>query len=72
LSSSQPSQQIIKPTDANYYIGYGYSLYKRTKDFNKSLSELKHKLQADNIPATDQNSIITKFKEKSFIMKQGV
>ena len=52
-----------KPVDSKYYLGYGYSLYKRTKDYNKSLSELKHKLQADNIPVTDQNSILTKFKE---------
>jgi hypothetical protein len=35
----------------------------RTKDLDKSLSELKHKLQADKIPVTDQNSILTKFKE---------
>ena len=61
--SNQPSQQIIKPTDVKYYVGYGYSLYKRTKDLDKSLSELKHKLQADKIPVTDQNSILTKFKE---------
>jgi hypothetical protein len=61
MSSKAPVQTINKPTDIKMYLGYGYSLYTRTKNYNKSLSELKHKLQADNVPINDQTTIINKF-----------
>lgn len=63
ISGSQTSQQITKPVDKKYYLGYGYSIFKRTNDKNKSISELQHKLQSDGISVVDQNSIMTKFKE---------
>jgi hypothetical protein len=58
-----PSATSQKPTDIKMYLGYGYSLYTRTKNYNKSLSELKHKLQADKVPLNDQTTIINKFIE---------
>ena len=63
MSSKAPVQTINKPTDIKMYLGYGYSLYTRTKNYNKSLSELKHKLQADKVPLNDQTTIINKFNE---------
>jgi hypothetical protein len=64
--SQKPETPLVtsqKPTDIKMYLGYGYSLYTRTKNYNKSLSELKHKLQADKVPLNDQTTIINKFNE---------
>lgn len=51
------------PQNNKYYIGYGYNAYDRTKDYQRALSALQHKLIEDNVSENNKTQIIKEFKD---------
>jgi DNA-directed RNA polymerase beta subunit len=55
-------QNALRPAKNNdYYIGYGYSAFQKTKDQQRALNAMRHEMMQDNITPANKQLIIKGF-----------
>jgi hypothetical protein len=71
--SPQTAPRSLRPAKSNnYYVGYGYSAFKKTNDQQKALNAMRHEMMQDNITPANKQAIIKGFFDMFKSYKQKV